>query len=438
MAQFYKPKPRSSRQPICRLTGQLVVDLDHQGRGIIRTPQGTKFVCGTVPGDVISVTVDGRYDAQLERIEQPSSMRVPPACRYFEACGGCDLQHIAMTDQLKYKQQSVRAMLHKFAQVEAQQWLPPITGSVWHYRRRARLAIYWDGKRRQLKLGFRAAKSKQIIAVEHCAVLAQSLERLIQPLRQLIPSLACVAQLGHVELIEFTQQVVVQLRLPEIPSEQDQAKLQTFAEHQRVAIWVETDHGPQAVCPRAEPMSYSSFGIEVPSWPTDFMQGHRELSVALVAQALKWLEPKTTDHILELYAGSGNFTLPMATMGATVTAVEGVPSMVERLQESAAQLQLKVSAHCANLEQPWQQQPWAQQSFNKVLLDPARAGAAGAISEVAQLQPERIVYVSCAPDTLARDAQVLAAHGYQLKQAQLVDMFPQTHHIEVITLFERG
>src|SRR5690554_7031867 len=139
MAQFYKPKPRSSRQPICRLTGQLVVDLDHQGRGIIRTPQGTKFVCGTVPGDVISVTVDVRYDAQLERIEQPSSMRVPPACRYFEACGGCDLQHIAVTDQLKYKQQSVRAMLHKFAQVEAQQWLPPITGAVWHYRRRARL-----------------------------------------------------------------------------------------------------------------------------------------------------------------------------------------------------------------------------------------------------------------------------------------------------------
>lgn len=438
MAQFYKPQTRAQRQPSRSLKGQQVVGLDHLGRGIIRTPQGTKFVAGTAPGDVISVSVTGRYDAQLILIEQPSAIRVTPPCSYYQTCGGCDLQHLADDEQWQHKQRTVQEMLQKFAQLQAEQWLPPLRGARWHYRRRARLAVHWNRQRQQLTLGFRAAKSKQIIAIDSCLVLAKPLDQLLQPLRSLLEQLQCTARLGHVELIEFTQQLVVLLRLPEVPNAADHQQLQAFAEQHQVAVWAETDQALTPLHARPEPMSYRSHGVEVASWPTDFMQGHRELSEQMVAQVIQWLAPSTQDQVLELFAGSGNFTLPIALTGAQVTAIEGIPSMVNRLQDSATQLKLPVVAHCANLEETWSQQPWADIPFNKVLLDPARAGAAVAIGEVARRQPERIVYVSCAPDTLARDAQVLVEHGYQLKQAQLVDMFPQTHHIEVITLFERG
>ncbi|WP_404407959.1 23S rRNA (uracil(1939)-C(5))-methyltransferase RlmD [Pseudidiomarina marina] len=434
MAQFYKPQLRATKPQ--RLTEQQVVGLDHQGRGIIRTATGVRFVPGALPTERVTITVQGKHDAQLERVQTTSKQRVTPLCAFYEQCGGCDLQHLALSAQREHKQQVVAEILAKFGQVEAQQWLEPLAGDAWHYRRRARLAVHYDAKRQQFKMGFRAPKSKRITVIDACVVLAENLNRLIPPLQLLLPQLELVKQLGHVELIEFEHQVVVLLRLREWPNESDQKQLQQFAAHYEVAVWCDTE---QQLAPltASNPLSYRTVGASINCSPTNFMQAHRQLSEKMVEQALTWLDIQPNDKILELYAGSGNFSLPMALAGAQVTAIEGVASMVEQLKANAHNAQLSIAAFCTDLEQPWSRQAWSQEQFTKVLLDPARAGAPQAIKEVATRQPQKIVYVSCAPDTLARDAKVLKDNGYTLKQAQVVDMFPQTHHIEVITLFER-
>lgn len=434
MAQFYKPQARTAKPQ--RLTDQQVVGLDHQGRGVVRTAKGVKFVPGALPSERVTITVQGKHDAQLERIQAVSEQRVTPPCAFYEQCGGCDLQHLALAAQRVHKQKVVIEMLAKFAQIDAQQWLEPLTGDAWHYRRRARLAVHYDAKRQQFKLGFRAPKSKQITKIDACLVLAESLNKLIPTLQQLLPQLELIKQLGHVELIEFEHETVVLLRIREWPTTYDQKQLEQFAEAHEVAVWCESE---QQLAPLSvpKPLTYRTVGTSIRCSPKNFMQAHRQLSEKMVEQALAWLDIQTGDKVLELYAGSGNFSLPMALAGAKVTAVEGVASMVDQLKANAQNAQVTIAAFCTDLEQPWSRQAWSQGQYTKVLLDPARAGAPHAIQEVATRQPQRIVYVSCAPDTLARDAKVLKENGYQLKQAQVVDMFPQTHHIEVMTLFER-
>lgn len=434
MAQFYKPQARTAK--LQRLTDQQVVGLDHQGRGVVRTAKGVKFVPGALPDERVTITVQGKHDAQLERIQTVSEQRVTPPCAFYEQCGGCDLQHLALAAQRAHKQKVVTEMLAKFAQVEALQWLEPLAGDAWHYRRRARLAVHYDAKRQQFKMGFRAPKSKRITVIDACLVLAESLNKLIAPLQHLLPQLELVKQLGHVELIEFEHQVVVLLRLREWPTASDQNHLEQFSKTYNVAIWCDSE---QQLAPlsTSEPLSYRTVGMSIHCSPTNFIQAHRQLSEIMVEQALTWLDIQPSDKVLELYAGSGNFSLPMALAGAQVTAIEGVASMVDQLKANAHRAQVNLAAFCTDLEQSWSSQAWSNEQYTKVLLDPARAGAPHAIQEVATRQPQRIVYVSCAPDTLARDAKVLKESGYQLKQAQVVDMFPQTHHIEVMTLFER-
>src|SRR5690606_12403443 len=223
MAQFYKPQASTEKPQ--RLTDQQVVGLDHQGRGVVRTAKGVKFVPGALPSERVTITVQSKHDAHLERIQAVSEQRVTPPCTFYEQCGGCDLQHLALAAQRAHKQKVVTEMLAKFAQVDAQQWLEPLTGDAWHYRRRARLAVHYDAKRQQLKMGFRAPKSKQITVIDACLVLAESLNNLVSPLQQLLPKLELIKQLGHVELIEFEQQVVVLLRLREWPTAHDQKQL---------------------------------------------------------------------------------------------------------------------------------------------------------------------------------------------------------------------
>lgn len=435
MAQIYKPQARQAKAD--KLLGQTVVGLDHQGRGIIRTSKGVRFVPQALSGEVVDVRTQGKHDATLLNVSQPSAQRVAPPCRYYQDCGGCDLQHLDLASQVAHKQQTVQDMLRKFADLEAQHWLPALQADAWYYRRRARLAVHYDRKRQQLKLGFRAPQSKQITAIDECLTLAQPLSDLVQPLRQVLAGTQLVHSLGHVELIEFVQQPVVLLRLAQPLNAADSALLQAFAKQYQVAIWLAYDSALVPLSSDQQLPRYATLGATLTCQPNDFIQSHRQLSETMVKQAIDWLEAAPNDTIIELFAGSGNFTIPLAQTGATVTAVEGIASMVQQLQQNAAQYHLNVRSYCANLEQPWPQHGWGKENYNKALLDPARAGAVQAVQEIAKRGVARVVYVSCAPDTLARDAAVLKSHGYVLKRAQVIDMFPQTHHIEVITLFER-
>ncbi|RUO57875.1 methyltransferase domain-containing protein [Pseudidiomarina insulisalsae] len=440
MARFYRPQQRRS-QPAQALARQQVSALDHQGRGVVRTERGVRFVPGALPGEIIDLQTQGKHQGQLLKLHEVSATRVAPPCPYYANCGGCDLQHLELTAQRRHKQQVVTELLSKFADTRAQQWLPPLTADAWRYRRRVRLATHWDPKRRQLRLGLRAAGSKNIVEIQDCLIAETALTALLAPLRALLPKLSLVHQLGHIELIRAAQRLVV-LRVMRTPTAADKKLLREFATQHEVSIWLQGgDKSEEAVPYPLNPdevlPEYESLGVTLGFMPGDFLQAQGQLSVAMVEQALSLLEVNPADKILELYAGSGNFTIPLAKTGAQVTAVEGVPSMVARLQQNARRFGLRVNAQQADLEQNWQRFDWAQQDFNKVLLDPARAGASGAISEVAKRAPQRIVYVSCAPDTLARDAKTLIAAGYRLRQAQIIDMFPQTHHIECLTCFER-
>lgn len=444
MAQFYstrgaRRKKTSPKANAAVQQQQLVVGLDHQGRGVIRGEKGVRFVSGALPGERVDLRPQGKYDAELISVHNTSSERVAAPCPYYGSCGGCDLQHLALPAQREHKQQVVTELLQKFAGIHAKQWLAPLTGDAWAYRRRLRLACYWDNKREHLRLGLREKASKKIIEIQNCAIAVEPLNAQLQSLRNLLSTLPLARQLGHVELLQVSQLIVV-LRLKTEPSVREQEALIAYADAHKVAFWLHIGEAENAPRPlQAEQLAprYQTLGAELELQPGDFLQAHQQLSEKMVAQALAWLAPQADDSILELYAGSGNFTIPIAREGAQVVAIEGVPSMVKRLQENAKRLDLAVTAYHADLEQDWRDYAWAATPFNKVLLDPARAGAPQAIQEVAKRQPQRIVYVSCAPDTLARDAKHLVETGYRLEQAQIIDMFPQTHHIECLMWFER-
>lgn len=444
MAQFYSSrKPafkKSTRKTLTAVqTEQTVVGLDHKGRGVVRSKDGVRFVSGALTGELIDIQPQGKYDAQLQHIHRHAAERAEPPCQYYGECGGCDLQHLALTAQREHKQQVVRELLAKFANVAAQEWLAPLTDKPLGYRRRLRLATHWDSRRQRLRIGLRAKASKNIVPIETCVIAVPELNALLAPLSKLLPQLKVVNFLGHIELLLSKQPLVV-LRLQAQPRATDRAALESFAERHGVQFWLHcgaSTTAPQPLLTNQTLPEYQTAGATLAFQPGDFMQAQAQLSELMVAQALTWLQPEPGDHILELYAGSGNFTIPLALQGAKVTAIEGVPSMVQRLQHNAQRYAVEVAAFHADLEQDWQRYHWAEQGFNKVLLDPARAGAPRAVHEIAKRQPQRIIYVSCAPDTLARDAKVLVEAGYQLRRAQIIDMFPQTHHIECLTWFER-
>ncbi|MFC7159924.1 methyltransferase domain-containing protein [Pseudidiomarina halophila] len=403
----------------------------------MRDTRGVRFVSGALSNEVIDFQPQGKWQGELVKIKEPAAERVSAPCPYYQDCGGCDLQHLELAAQRQHKQQVVSELFAKFAEHQIANWESPLTADAWRYRRRLRLACHWDGKRRRLKLGLRQASSKAIVEINDCLISDEALTRLLAPLRDLLAQLALVSQLGHVELIA-TNVVSVVLRLHHMPAAADLGRLTNFAQQHQVHFWLQSDGAaPQPLDPQQGMPSYTSWLTELSFQPGDFLQAHGQLSVALVKQALHWLDPQAQDKVLELYAGSGNFSLPMAKQGAQVTAIEGVQSMVDRLLQNAHQHGLDISAFQADLSQDWQHYDWAHTEFNKVLLDPARAGAAHAIKEVCARQPQRVIYVSCAPDTLARDAKILLAAGYRLERAQIVDMFPQTHHIECLTWFER-
>ncbi|WP_417655838.1 23S rRNA (uracil(1939)-C(5))-methyltransferase RlmD [Pseudidiomarina aestuarii] len=451
MAQIYRQAKR--RQPPAKSSAPTpVVGLDHQGRGVVRTPQGTRFIDGALPGDSIRYQNDGKYTARLIQIVTPSEQRVEPPCAFYQQCGGCDLQHLELSQQRSHKQQVVDELLQKFAGTQPESWLPPLAGEAFGYRRRSRLAVYWNAKRQTLKLGFRAKQSKDIVAIHDCMVLEPVLNQLLVPLQTLLPKLTLLRWLGHIELYAASAPVVV-LRLSDWQisalSDDDRFLLEAFADTHSVALWFQLDNGESLPIAGAPTLPRYSTAIdtpakqqqyELPYAPGDFIQANAAISEGMVQQALRWLDPRPEDAILELYAGTGNFSIPIAATGAKLTAVEGVGRMVERLQANLTEALghgHNGTAIQANLNQPQITLPAAEPRYTKALLDPARSGAQHAVTMLAKREIPRIIYVSCAPDTLARDAGYLHEHGYRIKQAQVVDMFPQTHHIETIVWFER-
>lgn len=427
-----------------------IVDLAEDGRGVARIEGKVCFVSGALPGE----TVNFRYtrvqkdadEGEMLEVLHASADRVEPPCAHFGVCGGCSLQHLAPAAQIALKQQQLVEALRRIGKLQPEEIAPPIIGPTLGYRRRARLGVKFVDKRGTALVGFRERASPFLAALESCAVLDARVGRKLRVLGQTIAGLSVRRHLPQIEVACAdtlpTEPVALVLRVMQPLTDADCAALLQMAEREGFALYIQTS-GPDTVQPLRPPaplLDYSPDGgaDRLQFQPTDFIQINSVVSQQTVRQALAWLAPYTGERVLELFCGLGNFSVPLARAGARVTAVEGEASLVGRARANAERLGLDIAFHAADLFQPRPEAAWLRTSFESVLLDPPRAGAEAVIPVIAAGKPSRILYVSCHPGTLARDAGLLVHdHGYRLLRAGVMDMFPHTTHVESMCLFVR-
>jgi 23S rRNA (uracil1939-C5)-methyltransferase len=429
------------------LTAAHIINLSHEGRGIATIEGRKTFISNALPDeDVIFqyTALQPRYgEGRAIEILNASPERVAPECPHFSICGGCSLQHMEHSAQLTLKQNTLLEQLHHFAKQQPDTIMAPITGPQYAYRHKARLGVRYVPKKNAVLVGFREQQSRYLTDLNLCKVLANPVGNLITPLRELIRSLAAFEQIAQIEVaIGDTQSALVFRNLVTL-NDGDQHKLIDFAKQHTIDLYLQSG-GPNTVT-KIWPLSESdllyytlpNFDLQLWFHPLDFIQINPAINRKMIPVALNLLELKPTDKVLDLFCGLGNFTLPIARTVQHVTGVEGSQLMVKRAQHNAAANNINnVEFHMADLTQPVTA-TWAKQRYDKLLLDPGRAGAKEIIEMIPCWQPERIVYVSCNPATLARDAGLLAALGYHLQSAGIIDMFPQTNHVESIANFIR-
>ncbi|QZG74254.1 23S rRNA (uracil(1939)-C(5))-methyltransferase RlmD [Klebsiella michiganensis] len=430
MAQFYSAKRRVTTRQIITVT---VNDLDPFGQGVARHQGKALFISGLLPqeqADVVVVEDKKQYArAQVKRRLSDSPQRQAPRCPHFGICGGCQQQHAS----IELQQQSKRAALARLMKRDVDDI---IAASPWGYRRRARLSLNYQPKSQQLQMGFRKANASEIVDVVQCPVLVPTLGALLPAVRECLSELKSVRQLGHVELVQADNGPLMVLRHTAALPAADKEKLERFSQSHGLSLYL----APQSEILehiRGEAPWYTSDGLRLVFSPRDFIQVNDGVNQLMVRTALEWLDIQPQDRVLDLFCGMGNFTLPLAKRAAQVVVVEGVPALVAKGQENAALNGLhNVTFFHENLEEDVTRQAWAKHGFDKVLLDPARAGAAGVMLHIIKLAPRRVVYVSCNPATLARDSDVLLQAGYTIQRLAMLDMFPHTGHLESMVLFE--
>ncbi len=421
----------------------------HEGRGICSIDGKTTFVDNALLGeevDFIYTEKRGKFDEAIAtEIHQASSQRVTPPCAHAEICGGCSLQHMANPAQIAHKQSVLVEQLKHFGAAEDYELVEPMQAEVLGYRRKARLGVKFVPKKGGALVGFREKKSNFLAQIESCAVLDQRVGAIIRPLRDMISELDTNNKTAQLEVAMGDEQVALVVRHLEELSDKDKELWTAFGQEHNLYIYLQPK-GPDTVHLLYGPddrewLSYKidAFEVELLFHPMDFTQVNASINQQMVKKAIDWLEPKDEDRILDLFCGLGNFTIPLAKVAKNVIGVEGSDAMVERGGMNAKHNGLdNVEFYATNLQDDFTGEDWAQQGFNKVLIDPPRSGALDVVQNIARFNPERIVYVSCNPATLARDAGELKEKGYKLVKAGVMDMFPHTSHTESIALFEKG
>jgi 23S rRNA (uracil1939-C5)-methyltransferase len=437
-----------------------VESLDLEGQGVAHNSEGkVVFIEGALPGEQVQVSVFRRKNnweqASISALRRESSQRVTPGCRYFGTCGGCKMQHFQAGAQLATKQRALEDGLWHLAKVKPDQVLRPIEGPAWGYRYRARLSVRYVAKKGKVLVGFHERKSSYVADMGSCDVLPAHLSALLTPLAELIGTLDQRERIPQIEVAVGDDTTALVLRHLEMLSSADQQRLRDFAACHRVQWWLQP-HGPSTVHTldaSVASLSYSlpEFGITMRFKPTDFTQVNHQINRVLVARAMRLLDPQPDERVIDWFCGLGNFTLPIATRAREVLGIEGSEPLVERSRENAAFNGLSATTRFAasNLFEIDAPALAALGHADKWLVDPPREGAfalAKALADVAENPaaapgyrlPRRIVYVSCNPATLARDAGLLVHQaGYVLSAAGAVNMFPHTAHVESIAVFDR-
>ncbi|HEY8553128.1 MAG TPA: 23S rRNA (uracil(1939)-C(5))-methyltransferase RlmD [Burkholderiales bacterium] len=448
MAESMLSSPAARSAPRADEATARIESLSHEGAGVAHVDGKATFIDGALPGEHVRFRYRkrrARYDtgAVLEVLE-PSPDRVTPPCRYFGVCGGCTLQHLAAPAQLAAKQQILAETLAHVGRVQPERWLPAIAGPDRGYRRRARLGARVVPKKGGVLVGFRERRRSYITSLHECLTLDPRLSALLAPLHALIGGLSRPDRLPQVEVSAGDTVLAAVFRHLEPLTAADRERLAAFAAAHAVAVYLQP-HGPDSVEPLAPlpppELTYAlpAFGVTLAFAPTDFIQVNAAVNRALVTRAVELLEPGPNDRIVELFCGLGNFTLPIARGAGSVVAFEGDAGLVERARANAQRNRRdNVQFQVADLYAAPAAGGWAVPSCDKLLLDPPRGGAMEALKALPAEAPGRIVYVSCNPATLARDAEYLVhARGYRLAAAGVADMFPHTNHVESIALFLR-
>ena len=426
-----------------------IVDLSHDGRGVARLAGKATFVPGALPGERVRlgrVQRHRHYDqAQLLEVLQPSPDRVAPPCPHFGHCAGCVLQHLAPAAQIAAKQRVLAENLERIGKVAPARWLPPLVDDAWAYRRKGRLSVRHVEKKGRVLVGFREENPRFVADLARCPVLAPPFGELVTPLAQLIGAMHAVQAIPQVEFVRGDDRAALVLRHLVPLDDADRARLAAFADAHALAMWLQPG-GPDSLQPLrpqdAGGLAYriDEGAVEIVFGPLDFIQVHAALNRLMLAQALALADPRPHERVLDLFAGLGNFTLPLARRAADVVGVEGEAGLVARAQGNAAHNGLaQARFHVADLFQDQRHAPWAQAPWDLIVLDPPRAGAAELLAYLPTPATTRVLYVSCHPGSLARDAAILVQrHGFRLAAAGVMDMFPHTAHVESMALFERS
>jgi 23S rRNA (uracil1939-C5)-methyltransferase len=426
-----------------------IEDFSHDGRGVGRWHGKTVFVKGALPNEVVQAKVvedrKSYAEAELLDIRTASAWRVPAPCAHYADCGGCQIQHLQANQQVGLKQQAIAQQMQRIAKLEVPTWAAPIAGDSDGYRRRAHLATRYFKDSHKLLLGFREAGGRHIVPVDNCLVLEASLNRLLAPLNEAILQAQNPAIYSHVELLQADADSLVVLPVQADSVAADEAVWQAFADQWQVGVEVRLNNQEKRFFGAAD--GQASYAIQAaPEQPQltinfaseDFIQVNGQANQAMVQQAMAWLDVQPQDQLLDLFSGAGNFALPAASLGADVVGIEGDTAMVQRAKDNAKANNLTAdfkqtdlfAKDVAGILRPYQ--------FNKVILDPPRAGAKG-VERLLRNQPiEKLVYISCNPASMARDLQGLQKLGLKLVQAGAIDMFPHTPHLEVMALLEKA
>jgi len=438
--EIHKNKPRFQAQ---------ISHLNHEGRGIASIDGKTTFIFNALPDEEVGFIYEKKHakfnEGLATEIKTANPNRITPKCQYFGICGGCSLQHMPHDMQLAHKKATFAQLLAHQAHCKPNTWLETLTGPLWGYRNKARLSAKFIIKKDKVAVGFRERKGRFVADIDHCPILNPAVSEKIKLLSETLQQLSIPSHIPQIEVAISDDANALIIRHMKPFSESDKATLQALADTHQFQIYLQPK-GPDTVALFApsdahDKLHYhlSDYQLKMAFLPQQFTQINSSINQKMLAQAIELLELEKTDHVLDLFCGIGNFTLPIAKTVSHVVGVEGDRGAVDMAQYNAKENQLtQCEFHCADLFSALPNTTWTQRQYDKLVLDPPRSGAAQIIPMLATWQPKRIVYISCNPATLARDTDLIQKQGYTLEKAGIMDMFPHTQHVEAMALFTRN
>ncbi len=418
-----------------------IENLSHDGRGVARINGKVTFIEGVLPHETITykVTKAGRkFDiAECLELIDVSPQRTSPQCEYFNECGGCHLQHLNYPAQIEHKKSHFEQLIRKSLNCKKTSFAEPLTTDELGYRRRARLGVFYNERHNRLTIGFRKQGTNRLLDIQHCPVLALELSNAIPVWRSFLENWNAAPKVGHIEVTQGDHGQCWVINLTQSLTESQRQSLATFALMQKVNVYLKGKD--TSTVHESFTNEYTVQQAHLQFEADGFMQVNAKLNEKMVNQALNWLDVQADERVMDLFCGLGNFSLPIANIAKEVIGVDGDKALIETAKMNAQNNQRdNMKFHVANLFEDVSYMPWVRrQQYDKILLDPGRDGAYEICKNMNQFKAKRIVYVSCNPATMVRDAQELEKQGFKLKRAGIMDMFPQTKHVEAMMLWEK-